>query len=127
MTKGCKRGEVSVGGKCMPKVEKEFEIGKGLVYGNYWGGGQSGFASRYSGKVFKSRPALVKFLDKELKIGSLDSGMGYESLIGYCVDVIERKKANIGDETFINEDHGLECGGKLTDEEADFLIENMYY
>ncbi len=59
---------------------KEFKIynSKGIVFGNCWGGGKCGYrATEYSAET---ENALINKIEISLKDGSLDSGMGFESL-----------------------------------------------
>lgn len=63
----------------MAKINYTYEA-KGYVFGNLWGGGKGYYpANTYSNS---SLAQLKKEIKKDFKSGALDSGMGYESLIG---------------------------------------------
>lgn len=53
---------------------------EGIVLGNYWGGGKGYYKAR--GYQNNHHGPLIKEIQEALEKGSLDSGMGYESLIG---------------------------------------------
>ena len=58
---------------------------KGLAYGKYWGGGEGAYqAEELTGET---KEELLEKANTMLTDGSLDSGMGYESLIGAILDV----------------------------------------
>ena len=66
----------------------------GFVFGNCWGGGTCGYNARHiNGTVLKEVKATALNM---LEDGSLDSGMGYESLYGAIL------KAKIEDIRIIN-------------------------
>jgi hypothetical protein len=94
---------------------------KGYVYGNYWGGGRGAYPSeKLEGK---NKSYLLKKAQKMLDNGSLDSGMGYESLIGAILDVGTITTTSIKDKIFENEEwEVIYLGGEgMKDEEWDFL------
>lgn len=96
----------------------------GYVLGNYWGGG-SGSYSTISLKADTLEELLSK-CDKALEDGSLDSGMGFESLIGAIMDIITITTIDFEDKEFTNRESELRFIGKLTEEEEEFLSE-IYY
>jgi hypothetical protein len=84
----------------------------GIVWGNCWGGGQSGYTTR---KIYgNSLKDLRKKAETMLSDGSLDSGMGYESLIGaiLCVKIEDVK--TIKGKEYINTTYRELCVGKLS-------------
>jgi hypothetical protein len=89
------------------KINTYYKIGRGAVLGNYWGGGAGYYASAYSGREFDTKKKAIKFLDDMLKDGSLDSGMGYESLIGYMIPIICRQEVLVDGDIFSREDETL--------------------
>lgn len=107
---------------------KEYKIkyeSTGLVYGNYWGGGQGAFSARRLEAGTKEE--LLKQAEEGLD-GSLDGGMGYESLIGAMLNITKFTTVEIDGREFVNKEHETEFIGDLTDEQIDFLIEcNGYY
>jgi hypothetical protein len=65
-------------------MRKKFNS-SGLVYGNYWGGGKGSYpAKKFSSDFYED---LIAKNENALKDGSLDSGMGYESLIGALLNI----------------------------------------
>ena len=97
----------------------------GLVFGNFWGGGSGSY---------KARSLHAETLEDLLKQatdgldGSLDSGMGFESLIGAMLDITKTTTIIVNEKLFSNEEP-LEPVfiGELTDEQKEFLIEQAYY
>jgi hypothetical protein len=92
----------------------------GLVFGNYWGGGKGAYGARPLSADTKEE--LLKCAKDGLD-GSLDAGMGYESLIGALLCVKKTTTKMIDNKPFINTEEDLEFVGDLTEEEEDFLIE----
>jgi len=88
-------------------MKTEFQIGIGVVLGDYWGGGKGWYASDYRGKVFKTLGELKSFIDKELQTGGLDSGMGYEKLIGYAIWATKIQTIEQHGQLFTNESSEL--------------------
>jgi hypothetical protein len=92
----------------------------GLVFGNYWGGGKGAYPAKNLSADTKEE--LIKKATDGLD-GSLDAGMGYESLIGALL-IIKKTTTIIHDgKPFINEVIEDEFIGDLTEEDQDFLIE----
>jgi hypothetical protein len=56
-----------------------------------------------------------------IKDGGIDSGMGYESIIGAKMKLITITEVDIDGKTFINRDEVLHFFGKLSVEEKKFL------
>jgi len=74
----------------------------GIVWGRCWGGGECGYAAEELGP-FNTREELAEKAFLMLSDGSLDSGMGFESLIAAILKVT--------DETVLIE-HGREFTNK---------------
>jgi hypothetical protein len=91
---------------------------KGFVYGNYWGGGKGAYRSKEI--IANTEDAIEEVANKMLKEGSLDGGMGYESLIGALLYVTETKTINIDGEDFKHEEIYCLFVGDLTEEEQIF-------
>lgn len=97
----------------------------GIVYGNCWGGGKCGYSSiKESG--FNSIEELLLSAEKHLEDGSLDSGMGFESLIGALLIIDTIKEVVINEEVFCNVSTTDTFIGNLTEEQEDFLYNCSY-
>ncbi len=97
----------------------------GIVLGNYWGGGQGGYAATEI--TATNRVSLIQQIENGIKDGSLDSGMGYESLIGAVMMIDEIDTRKIDGKTFIAHDYESEMFGDLTEKQQDFLLEAQLY
>jgi len=96
----------------------------GLVYGNYWGGGQGA----YSAKKFESNISKAHLINKNemaLNDRSLDSGMGYESLIAAVLNIETISIIEIDGKEFRNSEKEMVFIGDLNEVQQDFL-ENCY-
>jgi hypothetical protein len=93
----------------------------GFVLGNYWGGGQGAYPT--INFEADTKEALMDKANVALKDGSIDSGMGYESLIGAVLDITEVSTVEVDDESFTNEKYIFDTVGELTNEEYEFLQE----
>lgn len=96
----------------------------GIVLGNCWGGGQG----RYKAETLtaNSLTELEKQIEDGIKDGSLDSGMGYESLIGAMMNIETIDTRQIDDKCFIASEHEINCYGDLSEKQQDFLLEAIY-
>lgn len=97
---------------------------RGLVLGNLWGGGQGGYAARELSA--DSLPKLDKQIKDGIKDGSLDSGMGFESLVGAVMMIETIDTRRIDGKTFIASKYEQEVYGSLSDEQIDMLTEAIY-
>ena len=93
---------------------------RGLVFGNYWGGGRGAYSAEKLSADTKEE--LIKEATEGLD-GSLDAGMGFESLIGALLVITKITSITRGGKTFTNEEIEEEFIGELTEEDQDFLIE----
>ena len=93
----------------------------GLVHGNYWGGGKGAYKAEKLSADTKEE--LIEKATKMLDDGSLDSGMGYESLIGALLNITKTTTIIHDGKPFSNEETESEFIGDLTEEQQDFLIE----
>jgi hypothetical protein len=92
-------------------AEKRITV-TGIVYGNCWGGGQSGFKARkIEGDTLKEVKDEAK---RMLEDGSLDSGMGFESLNGAVLEAKIKTIKMINGEEYINTKHLIFTIGKTT-------------
>lgn len=103
-------------------MEKQISFtAKGYILGNYWGGGQGSYPTiKFSANT---KEELLEQAKKALSDGSLDSGMGYESLIGAILEIKKTTKVEIDGQDFFNHEFEEEFIGKLNDEQAEFLSE----
>ena len=97
----------------------------GLVFGNFWGGGRGSYPARQLHA--ETLEDLVKQAIDGLN-GSLDSGMGYERLLGAVLFITKKTTITMNEKSFCNKE-SLEPVfiGELTDEQKEFLIEQAYY
>lgn len=93
----------------------------GVVYGRYWGGGEGAYsASKFSGNT---KEEVIEQATLALKDGSLDSGMGYERLLGALLNIDEETTVELDGRKFTNtENYGVFIGD-LNEEQQDFLLE----
>jgi len=97
----------------------------GLVYGKYWGEGEGS----YTAKTFQSNISEEDLINQNLealKSGSLDSGMGYESLIGAILLIEIITTTEIEDEVFTNTKSSELFIGDLTHQQKHFLTNRLY-
>lgn len=93
---------------------------EGFVYGNLWGGGEGAYPAR---KLQANKKAdLIKQANEGLG-GSLDSGMGYESLMGAILEIKTITTVDIKGKPFTNEETDIEFIGELTPKQEEFLFE----
>jgi hypothetical protein len=95
----------------------------GYVYGFLWGGGKGAYPAREL--QADTKKDLLKQANEGLN-GSLDSGMGYESLIGALLEITTITTVEIEGKPFTNEERDIEFIGKLSDKDKDFLMD-IYY
>jgi hypothetical protein len=93
---------------------------EGVVFGNHWGGGKGSYAARPI-KDQITRQDLLNKAKAMLANGSLDSGMGYESLIGARLCIIKTTVIEVEGKPFTNEETEYVNIGKLTPKQKDFL------
>ena len=92
---------------------------KGIVWGNAWGGGKLGYQARQLES--ESLKDLRKEITKALGDGSLDSGMGFESLVGAVMEICETETIRKDGKDFEHTDYWTEVFGDLDDETSDYL------
>lgn len=97
---------------------------RGLVLGNYWGGGSGSYPAK--SLTANTKEELLELANKALNNGSLDSGMGYDSLIGGILEITKITTVIIDDKEFTNEEHEIEFIGTLKVDEEEFL-ENCWH
>ena len=96
---------------------KTFESKNGVVLGNLWGGGTGAYPTSflYARSLEELRKKATKGLD-----GSLDSGMGFESLIGAVMDVKITDEKVINGKKFYHDEYTMIEVGDLTEEQREF-------
>jgi hypothetical protein len=92
----------------------------GRVLGNYWGGGSGSYAAT-SFHSDISKEDLIKQNEEALKSGALDSGMGYESLIGALLIIETRTEIIFEGKLYKNLEHENYFIGDLNEEQKEFL------
>lgn len=92
----------------------------GLVLGNCWGGGKGAYTARQIHA--NTREDLLDQANKMLADGSLDSGMGFESLIGAALYIKATEYITVDGNTYSRDmnDPGAYIG-ELTEEEQQEL------
>lgn len=96
----------------------------GIVLGNLWG---SGIGSYPTCEIrATNRASLIQQIENGIEDGSLDSGMGFESLVGAVMTIDEIDSQKIDGKTFIAHNYENEMFGDLTEEQEDFLSEAIY-
>lgn len=92
----------------------------GLVFGNFWGGGKGAYPARQL--QAKSVRGIIKQAREGLN-GSLDSGMGYASLIGAILYITETTTIVVDEKAYTScEQLSARFVGKLTQKQKDFLV-----
>ena len=104
---------------------KKNYIARGLVYGNYWGSGRGAYKSEtIEAPTLKK---LLKTAKKMLEDGTLDSGMGYESLIGAIFNVEEVKTIRKNGKEYHRSEYDIKIIGDLKEQEQNFLIDTLQF
>ena len=97
----------------------------GLVLGNYWGGGSGSYPT--IPLEADTKEGLLEIANGKLNDGSIDSGMGYESLIGAILSISEITTKIIDNKSFVNTETEIEFIGTLSEEEEEFLEYCLFY
>lgn len=105
----------------MNTEQKIFFHSNGIVLGNLWGGGQGG----YRAKILQAdtKEALIEEAKIKLADGSLDGGMGFESLIGAKLSIKKITTIIVDGKEFTNKEYITEFIGNLNEEQIMFLEE----
>ena len=96
----------------------------GVVFGNYWGGGKGAYKAR--SLEADTLETLLALNEQGIADGSLDAGMGYESLIGGFIEVTTTTTIDIEGKPFVNEECENHWIGNISEEDADF-VEDCFY
>lgn len=93
----------------------------GFVLGAYWGGGAGGYPT--ISFEADTKEALLEKAKVALENGSIDSGMGFESLVGAVLSVTQETVIEFEGEEYVNEKYSLDYIGDMTEEQISFLEE----
>ena len=103
-----------------------YEVSKGLVYGEYWSGGEGAYTVNTEARLCKA-DTLEELKEKLESMKSIDGGMGFENELGgyFFVSVIETIEIDGVDYTADRETVDL-ITGTLNDKQTTFLQDAMY-
>lgn len=107
-------------------MEKSYKYySSGLVLGYLWGGGKGS----YPAKKFEAdtKEELLDLATKALVDGSLDSGMGFERLLGALINIEEITTILVDGKEFHSKIYEQEFIGHLSEKEKYFLEESMFH
>jgi len=94
---------------------------KGLVYGKYWGGGEGAYkAENYEGDDLDT---IERAINDDIASGAIDSGMGYENVIGAYMEIETISTVLIEGKEYSNSEWEGNFFGNLTEKQEDFLME----
>lgn len=96
----------------------------GLVFGNCQGGGYAAYRARPLRANTKEE--LLAQATKGIEDGSLDSGMGYESLMGAVLNVVETETIVKDGKEYKHEEDEIEFVGLLNEEEQRVLTQALF-
>jgi hypothetical protein len=94
--------------------------GTGFVLGNYWGNRCTSAWATISFEA-DTKEALLEQAKVALNNGSIDSGMGFESLIGAVLSIKQETSIDIEGDEYVNEKLSLDFIGEMTNEQIEFL------
>ena len=97
---------------------------KGICLGNLWGGGRGWYPTEtyYSDSIDHLMSQLWDGVDK----GTIDSGMGFESIIGAVVTVITITEVEVDGLWYSRDDYDVATVGKLELEDVEQAEEILY-
>lgn len=96
----------------------------GIVLGNLWSGGVGGYATTTI--TATNRASLVQQIENGIKDSSLDSGMGFGSLIGALMVINEIDSRKIDGKTFTAHDYEDVFFGDITPAQEEMLADMKY-
>lgn len=106
----------------MSKKERVNYSADGIVLGNLWGGGKGYYPARkYYAETFTKLKNEIK---EDFESGALDSGMGYESLLGAMMVITKHIAIEIEGVCFGNESKRRMWLGKINKREAREVYRN---
>ena len=68
-----------------------------------------------------NKDELYNEIEESVKSGSIDSGMGFESIRGALMTITTKTTITVDDKTFTNEESETDIFGKVSDDEIDYL------
>jgi hypothetical protein len=103
---------------------KTYYKAKGYVYGHLWGGEEGIYPSEvlYGDDIDK----LKDEIKEKIEDGSLDSGMGYQKLVGALIEITKYEDIVINDNVYTNKSYSLEYFGDLNELQQEFLESQMF-
>ena len=102
------------------RIELYYKV-KGLVYGKYWGGGEGAYkAENYEGDDLDT---IERAINDDIASGAIDSGMGYENVIGAYMEIETISTVLIEGKEYSNSEWEGNFFGNLTEKQEDFLME----
>lgn len=104
---------------------KKIYKAKGLVHGKYWGGGEGSFeAENYEAKT---KNKLDKMINKGVEEGTIDSGMGYEKVLGALMVIETIETINKEGKEYKRSEFDDQFYGDLDKKQQNFLLNNIIY
>lgn len=103
---------------------KTYYKAKGLVYGCLWDNSMGSYPSKevYSENFDELKEMIMSGIDD----GSLDSGMGYQQLVGAIMEITTITDIVINDDVYTNKKYQVEYFGELSETEIEFLETQFY-
>ena len=96
----------------------------GLVYGRDWGFNYGAYPSiSFQNDSYEN---LITEANKDLADGSIDSGMGFESIKGVLLEITCTTSIELEENIFVNDAVTTEFIGDLTEEQQEFLEDCWY-
>jgi hypothetical protein len=96
----------------------------GLILGYLWGGEKASYPARNLSADTKEE--LLEKANQGLADGSLDSGMGYDRLIGALLYITTITTVMINGKPYINKETTGEFISELTEDDEKFLLYTTY-
>ena len=97
---------------------------KGFVYGRLWGGREGSYPARRLNRHTKI--GLLAEAKKALKVGWLDSGMGYEYLFGALLEIEEIETIEVNNKEYTRSEYETVFIGDLTEKQKEHLLDQLY-
>ena len=95
----------------------------GFVWGYNWGGGEGGYESETI--YADTEDELLATANKMLEDGSLDAGMGFESLIGAVLEITKTTEIEVEGEPYSRTEYSFTNIGELNDDVIDLLFDTI--
>lgn len=103
-------------------ADKQRYTATGIVWGNCWGGGKCGYAAhKIIGETLEAVEVEAK---KRLENGSLDGGMGFESLYAATLNVKVETIKHIDGKDYIHTSYDKLFLGDTTENEEEYFLFN---